>query len=156
MSKRLIFCGKILIGIVSAFLVSQFYIQLAMVIGTSMEPSFHNMQIVLVNKYADDFTVGDVVVARSEGADGYIIKRIVGVPGDTIQIMEGKIVRNNSPIMCEMYSDITDAGRAKEKIVVDEKKYFVMGDNHQHSIDSRDIRIGDIDKKNIIGKVVMR
>jgi signal peptidase I len=87
----------------------------------------------------------------------YYVKRVIGVPGDTVLILDGVVYVNG-----ELYEEegevdaILDAGIAAEEIVLGDDEYFVLGDNRNNSEDSRYANIGNIKKEYIIGKVWFR
>ena len=127
------------------------------VIGTSMEPKLHNGQEVLIDRIVYNFIppkMGDVIVFKPNGNENshYYVKRVVGVPGDTIQIMDGVLYINDIP-MADLFTDkIADDGVAKEAIILQTDEYFVMGDNCNNSEDSRSANVGNVNVKMIIGK----
>jgi signal peptidase I len=137
------------------FLVIHFTIQNYQVDGTSMESSLHNSQYVLVNKQAYLFQQparGDVVVFYwPVDTTKDLIKRVIGLPGDTI-VVTNSTVQINGVVLQEPYvkSPFNLEGR---QWVVPANDYFVMGDNRQYSDDSRDW--GFVPKSYIIGKAVM-
>lgn len=114
--------------------------------GASMEPSFHDGEFLLTDKLSYRFGEperGNVVVFKAPINDrDEFIKRIVGLPGDTIKIKAGKILLNGE-ILEETYLNLgvyTNSNRfAKEdiEVTVPEDEYFVLGDNRGHSSDSR-------------------
>ena len=81
-----------------------------------------------------------------------IIKRIVGVPHDTLIVKEGKLYINNE--VNAKYNNIQEAGILKDEVVLNKNQYFIIGDNYNNSIDSRSNEIGIIEKNNIIGKII--
>ena len=90
--------------------------------------------------------------------DTYYIKRIIGMPGETVQIdYDGNIYINGS-LLEESYGRevIQNPGRAAEPITLGEDEYFVMGDNRNNSSDSRDPSVGNIHRKDIIGRAWVR
>ena len=127
--------------------------------GNSMEPNFHNGQYLLTDKLSYRFKVpqrGDVVVFKPPvSEDDEYIKRIIGIPGDTISIKDGKYLINGA-VLNEDY--IPDATKTRGKSfltensekVVPEASYFVSGDNRDQSSDSR--YWGFISKDKITGK----
>lgn len=127
------------------------------VIGSSMEPELSNGQEVLINRIVYNFLKpnrGDVIVFRPNGNENahFYVKRVVGVPGDTIQISEGILYLNGKP-QEDMFSDkIEDSGVAKEEITLGDEEFFVMGDNCNNSEDSRSANVGNVNKSTIIGK----
>lgn len=127
--------------------------------GASMEPTLHDEQFLLVNKVLyqllGDPQRGDIVVfeAWQQGSNGEerdYIKRVIGVPGDTIEIRDNLVLVNNQ-VLSEPYLDDDNArSRAVGPIVLGSSEYFVMGDNRDNSSDSRDF--GPLEKDRIIGK----
>ncbi len=128
------------------------------VIGTSMETSLHNGQVVFLNRVVYNIlqpSRGDVIAFRPNGNVNahYSVKRVVAVPGDTVQIMNGVLYLNGEP-QDEMFDDqIADAGVAEDLMKLGEDEYFVMGDNCNSSEDSRSVNLGNIKKEYIVGKV---
>lgn len=128
------------------------------VIGTSMETSLHNGQVVFLNRVVYNIlqpSRGDVIAFRPNGNVNahYSVKRVVAVPGDTVQILNGVLYLNGEP-QDEMFDDqIADAGVAEDLMKLGEDEYFVMGDNCNSSEDSRSVNLGNIKKEYIVGKV---
>ena len=83
----------------------------------------------------------------------FYIKRVIGLPGETVQIADGVIYINGEPLE-EDYGleEITNPGRALEPITLGEDEYFVLGDNRNGSSDSRMTDVGNITRKQIVGK----
>jgi len=137
------------------FLVIHFTVQNYMVEGTSMQPSLNNSQFVLVNKLAYLFHAPervDVIVfhwPRDTTKD--LIKRVIGLPGDTI-VITGETVQVNGVVLKEPYISKADNPNVP-KYVVPPNDYFVLGDNRPVSDDSRDW--GYVPRSYIIGKAVL-
>ena len=89
--------------------------------------------------------------------DEYYVKRIYGLPGETVQI-KGKDIYINNQIIEDKYAKnaMDDAGIAEEPLKLGEDEYFVLGDNRRVSKDSRDSEVGPVKKENIAGHVVFR
>lgn len=128
------------------------------VVGQSMAPTLDSGDEILVNRFAYKVAqpkVDDVIVFLPNGNEKshYYIKRVVAVPGDTVQIKKGVLYVNGKQVEeSKDYDSIEDAGLAGEEITVGEDEYFVLGDNRNNSEDSRYANIGNVKKDYIIGK----
>jgi signal peptidase I len=126
-------------------------------VGNSMEPALFNGQDVLVDVLQYKLLKpkrGDVLVFKPNGNENsyYYIKRVVGVPGDTIQITNGVLILNGEK-MPSLFSDkIADPGVASNVFTIPDDEYFVMGDNCNNSEDSRSANLGNVKKDTIYGK----
>jgi len=129
------------------------------VIGSSMEPILYNGQEILINRFVyflSEPKAGDVVVFLPNGNENshYYVKRVIAVPGDTVQIVDGIVYVNSEPYEDgNLYDRIDNPGIAGNPIVLGEDEYFVLGDNRNNSEDSRSSNIGVVLKSYIIGKV---
>lgn len=127
-----------------AIIVNGFFISLAQVDGESMSPTFcDNDTVVIV--YNDDFSTDDIMIVRWD--DHFLIKRVVGLPGDQLLVDETGVYINS--ILIETYLPI---GYQSYDGIIPEGYYFVLGDNREHSLDSR--VIGIIQKENVLGEVI--
>ena len=127
------------------------------VVGVSMEPALYNGQQVLINRYAyllSSPKVNDVVVFLPNGNKNshYYIKRIVALPGDTVQIIGGRLYVN-SVYIGDGFDKMADAGIAENPLTLGTDEYFVLGDNRNNSEDSRSANIGPVKGVDIIGEV---
>ncbi len=128
------------------------------VIGDSMEPELYNGQEILINRFIYKLSSpkrGDVVVFLPNGNENfhYYVKRIVGLPGETVQIKEGRVYLDGVLLDEEdKYDIMTDAGIAENEFVLGNDEYFLLGDKRNSSEDSRSGNIGAVAKKHIIGK----
>ena len=132
------------------------------VVGQSMNPTIENGEEILVNRFVCKLKkpkANDVIVFLPNGNEKshYYVKRVIGVPGDKIQIKNGAVYVNG-----ELFDEkadtaaIEDAGLASEEITVGEDEYFVLGDNRNSSEDSRYANIGNVKREYIIGKAWFR
>ena len=127
------------------------------VIGSSMEPSLYNGQEVFLNRVIYKVSspkAGDVIVFLPNGNEKshYYIKRVVGVPGDTLYIKNGVLYVNEQPVEIYFNDKIAEPGLLEEIIKLETDEYFVIGDNCNSSEDSRSANIGSVKKEHIIGK----
>ena len=127
--------------------------------GDSMKPTLYNGDVVLVDHLVYDAVKpdrGDVIAFRPSGNENvhYSIKRIIGLPGETVQIREGSVYIDGEKLTGELYpTDIVYAGVAKDSVELGEGEYFVMGDDHKGSDDSRMAEVGNVKREEIYGKV---
>ncbi len=127
------------------------------VIGASMEPSLYNGQDIFLNRlvyHVSSPKTGDVVVFIPNGNEKshYYVKRIVGVPGDTLCVKKGILYVNGSAVE-EYFNDIiAEPGLLENELTLEADEYFVIGDNCNNSEDSRSANIGSVKKEYIIGK----
>ncbi|MBD5544282.1 MAG: signal peptidase I [Lachnospiraceae bacterium] len=128
------------------------------VIGVSMEPRLYNGQAILVNRLGYKIfppKAGDVVVFLPNGNKNshFYVKRVIAVPGNRVQIKEGKLYVNGTLYEGVDYDKIADPGIAENEIVLESDEFFVLGDNVNNSEDSRSGNIGAVKRQDIIGKV---
>jgi signal peptidase I len=142
--------------------------------GTSMTPNFQDGELVLTNKVSEwlgdtpvglalglDYHRGDVVVVLKPNMEKPIIKRIIGLPGDKIEIKENQILINDQVLEESYIPEFTTTTtgtflRASEFKSIPEHHYAVMGDNRENSLDSRYTDIGFVNRDWIQGKVIFR
>lgn len=128
-------------------------------IGVSMEPALYNGQEVLINRFVYKVVSpkrGDVIAFLPNGNPNshYYVKRVVGLPGERIQIIGGYVYINGELLAeDESYDKIADAGIAATEVLLENDEYFVLGDNRNFSEDSRSGNIGPVKKDTVTGKV---
>ena len=148
------------IGLVGmlAYALVLFYGQRVSNAGDSMSPLLKNGDVVLVDRLIYNAVKpmrGDVIVFNPGGNENahYLIKRVAGLPGETVQIADGKIYINEKECTEGIYvSDVQSAGIAAEPVELGEGEYFVIGDNHAGSDDSRTPDVGNVRRRDIYGK----
>ncbi len=148
---------KILIALFLAFVVVYSVGMKVTVSGNSMESTVSDGDRVLVNRLVYSLSepkAGDVIVFLPNGNEksNYYVKRVVAVPGDTVQIKDGVLYVNGEMYDEEDTEAIVNAGLAEEEITIGEDEYFVLGDNRNSSEDSRYANIGNVDIEYIVGK----
>ncbi len=165
--KETLEMGIYFIVIVVIFLFLQHFVgQHIEVNGSSMENTLSHEDHLILEKVSYRFeepTRFDIVVFRpyesQEKEDTYYIKRVMGMPGERIQVIDGQIYINGE-ILQEDYGTeaINDfrAGIAKEEILLEKDEYFLIGDNRNNSTDSRDETIGPVKRDTIIGRAWVR
>ena len=129
------------------------------VVGNSMEPHLYAGQKILINRLVYQISepkFGDVIAFQPNGNENshYYVKRVIGVPGDTLVIKNGRIFINDEELIeDDSYDKIAEPGIAESELHLDEGEYFVLGDNRNFSEDSRSGNIGIVKDSYIIGKV---
>ena len=161
--KEILGTSLYLLGVlVATFLIVTYVGQRTKVSGGSMEPMLSDGDNLIIDKISYRFQDPqrfDIVVFPFQYANRpYYIKRIIGLPGETIYIDDDGNIYINNEILNESYGKevITDPGRAYEPITLGEDEYFVMGDNRNNSSDSRDPVVGNVHRDDLIGKAWMR
>ncbi len=148
---------SILIAVVLAFFIRYFIVELYMVEGPSMRPTLVSGERLVVNKFLYRFKTperGEVVVFRyPRDPSRDFIKRVIGVPGDTIEIQDGQVFRNGE-LLDEPY--ILERTRGSYPAAkVPEGHIFAMGDNRNNSEDSRFKGVGFVPYELIKGKAMV-
>lgn len=149
------------IAVVLAFVLVAFVVQKTEVIGESMEPTLNHQEQLVIDKISYRFTSPkrfDIVVFPHENTN--YIKRVIGLPGETVSIEEGYIYIDGQMLYDDTYGmeAITSDHyySLSEPVVLGDDEYFVMGDNRNNSKDSRDHSVGNITKDQMIGRVIFR
>jgi signal peptidase I len=156
----------ILIAVLIGLLLVIFVVQRNSVIGQSMVPNLHDTDQLLVEKitrlfhgigYEDIITISTRDLPEHEGGPN-IIKRVVGLPGDTIEIRTDGVYRNGAKLDESRYLQAGMTTRIRNlafaKVTLGEDEYYVLGDNREVSLDSRSF--GPVPLRSVIGKVLLR
>lgn len=152
--------NSIIAAVIVIFLLFTFLFRPVSVSGRSMLPTLKNGDWLIVNHINYEPEYGDiVVVTKAREYDEPIIKRVIGLPGDIIDIdfTSGIVYRNGEKLEENYLNTPTNLSYdMKFPLTVPEKKVFVMGDNRNDSLDSRSSTIGFVDKRYILGKATAR
>lgn len=127
--------------------------------GQSMTPELRSEDVVLMNRLSYDMGSPkrfDVVVFEREDKKPNV-KRVIGLPGETVQIKNGQIYIDDKPLEADKgLGQVSLAGLAENPVVLEEDEYFLLGDNRDSSEDSRFVKIGNVKRRQIRGKVWLR
>lgn len=156
-----LWAGEIVAVILLAFVIIQFCFQTVTVHGESMQPTYYDGDVLLVNKLS--YRIGnprryDPVLLEIENGTAvhYTVKRVIGLPGETVQIAGGEILIDGEALDYSFEEEILSAGLAAYEIELGDDEYFVMGDNCNNSEDSRVANIGNIKRTQFVGKIAGR
>ena len=144
------------------YLVIHFVGQRTQVQGSSMEPKLSSDDNLIVDKityrFHDPERFDIVVFPFRYEENTFYIKRVIGLPGETIRIDEMGNILIDGNILDESYGKevIQNPGRAYEEIVLADDEYFLMGDNRNNSTDSRDPSVGNVRRDEIVGRAWLR
>lgn len=160
----LIWSKEIIVALILVWLLLTFVAQNSTVYGTSMTPTLQNGEMIIMNKFIYRFTEparGDVIVFKYDDptkGEERLIKRVIGLPGDSVEIIDGAVYINGTKYDESKYLQIATEiqGDISYPFVVPENSYFVMGDNRANSKDSRYSTVGAVPKDRIIGKASFR
>lgn len=150
-----------IIGVVVSLFIINFIGQLTKVDGQSMENTLHENETLILDKISYRFHEPkrfDIIVfpVKQDHNKNYI-KRIIGLPGEKVQIIEGKIYINDQLLEENYGKEKTGtAGLAAIPIVLGKDEYFVLGDNRNRSSDSRTVEVGNIKRSEILGRAWLR
>lgn len=152
--KATLFCSIIILA--GCLFLSLFVIQFTHVESGSMEPTIMTGDFTIVNRLAyvkNEPQRGDIVAFKSDEYGKYLLKRIIGVPGDEIEFHDGYVYING--LICDesAYLDDDIETNCDKKFTVPEGAYFMMGDNREFSTDSRFFKSPYISESDLVGKV---
>ena len=155
----LVWIFQIAVVLVFAAMTSLFFFRTVTMQESAMEPTYQVGQNFFLNRVAYTFGSpkrGDLIVFKTNASDeaALHIRRVIGLPGETIQIKDGQIYIDG-----ELYKEsrdldlIENAGLAQDGVTLQSGEYFVLGDNRNNSEDSRYADIGNVKKRYIVGKL---
>lgn len=140
--------------ILCACLISSTFIfsyKVCAVSGESMFPTLKDKEILFMRTNVENLNRNDIVVFNNKNTTGNYIKRVIGLPGETLYAENGVIYIDGKPYDDVIDIDIEDYGVLLNGITLEDNEYFVMGDNRNNSNDSR--KIGSVNIKDIKGRV---
>lgn len=160
----IIWLVEIVLVIVLAHLLIHFCIRKTNTIGSSMEPTLYNGEEVLINTKAylvfspdreDVIAFYDKAWNEEHSEEPLItFRRVIGLPGETVQIVDGKVFINGTELVeTYKYEPMTASGIAEQEIKLGDDEYFVLCDSRIDSDDSRNVSFGNVKKDQIVGKV---
>ncbi len=153
-------CESITWAAVLMMLVFTFGVRVAQVDGSSMEPTLYHGERVLLSSLPYTPRHGDIIVTDSAVRYGKVlIKRVIGCPGDTIDIdfAAGVVYRNGQPLEEPYAAAPTTLYEGTDfPLTVPAGQLFLMGDNRDHSLDSRSPDVGLVDARDVLGRVLVR
>lgn len=158
---KIVVISLVIIIPVRYFLIQPFYVK-----GASMEPNFYDHEYLIIDEITYRFNEpvrGDIVVFRyPRNPQEYFIKRLIGLPGDEVQIKNGQVFiyedenDDEGVVLDEPYltEGVKTYGLSDERVILGENEFFVLGDNRNSSKDSRSF--GPVNRNYITGRVILR
>ncbi|MEF9941268.1 MAG: signal peptidase I [Lachnospiraceae bacterium] len=149
----------IIVGL--TYLIITFVGQRTKVSGSSMETTLSHGDNLIVDKISYKFREPEryeiIVFPYKHQTNTYYIKRIIGLPGETVQVKNGNVYINGEELGEHYGTEVMQqAGIAEEEIQLGEDEYFVLGDNRNHSSDSRDPSVGVLKREDLMGRAWVR
>jgi signal peptidase I len=145
----------VLPALILALTVHLFLAQATIVYGQSMEPNLYERQRLIIDKVSYRFfppNRNDIVVIAMPGMEEMLVKRVIGLPGETVEVRNGVVYVNNEPLAEPFPHDL--GYQSMKATVLGPLNYFVMGDNRDNSNDSRSF--GPVQREYILGRVWLR
>ena len=156
------FLGYLAAAAVICLLIVNFIAVRSIVDGGSMNPLLQDGDNLIVEKvtyYFREPARFDVIVFELEKEPGtHYIKRIVGLPGESVRVADGIVYINGEPLEGDIYGKepMEKSYRASSEVLLGEDEYFVLGDNRNHSQDSRTVYVGNVNRKQFVGRAWLR
>lgn len=161
------FLDDLIIYIAILFLILSFFFRVTTVSGISMQPSLYDGNRLLLFSAFYTPERGDIIVlSQPNGVTGEFdknkIKRVIGVAGDEIDInyVNGRVYRNGEALYEPYLTDLINGPSSQYPmtfpLTVPEGQLFVLGDNRNNSLDSRDEQVGLVDERYVLGKAILR
>ncbi len=153
---------EIFLVILAAYLIIEYGVEKTTMMGISMNTTLNDGDKIIINKVAyskkEPKRYDVIVFNQNRSGHGYYnIKRVIGLPGETVEIINGYVYINDEKLEEEILVEpMNIAGLAKEPLVLQENEFFVLGDNRNYSEDSRFANVGIVVKNDIIGKAWLR
>lgn len=160
--KLLITLVEAVIVVFLAFAITRYGLEKMTVSGEYMSPTLKSGDCVLVNKLSYRFHKihrNDVVVVKRTGSEYsyFTLERVIGLPGEKVQILEGQVYINGKKLKEKLDFPLMDnGGLAEDAFTLEKGQYFVLGDNRNECEDSRNATVGNISRKSIVGKAWIR
>jgi signal peptidase I len=152
----------LLVIIALTYVIITYVGQRTRVSGSSMETTLSDGDNLIVDKlsyrFRDPSRYDIIVFPFKYEEDTYYIKRIIGLPGETVQVIDGYVYIDGELLTSDIYGTevMENAGIAAEPIALGDDEYFVLGDNRNHSSDSRDPSVGVLKREDLMGKAWVR
>ena len=156
--RALLWIGQCILAFAVGCMLVYYFMTSMTCVGQAMEPTIGSGDQVLVSRFSYSLTspkTGDVVAFKPNGNENshYYMRRVIGVPGDVVQIKDGFIYVNDELFETGIGNEqMSFAGIAEEALELEKNEYFVLGDNRDASEDSRNADIGTVNKSDIYGK----
>lgn len=151
----------LLFVVVFSFIIITYVGQRTRVDGQSMETTLYNNDNLIVDKisyrFRDPKRFEIIVFPYQYRENTYYIKRIIGLPGETVQVIDGYVYIDGEQLDEHYGNELMESpGIAEDPITLEEDEYFVLGDNRNHSSDSRDATVGVLHRKDLLGRAWIR
>ena len=161
--RLLLWAVLVAAAVLAGWAVTRFCVEKTKMVGVSMEGALNDGDSILINLMSysedDDPERFDVIVFEKNGKEHsyYGVRRVIGLPGETVQIKNGHIYVNGELLEEPInVSSMLVPGLAENEIKLDDDEFFVLGDNRNNSEDSRYTSMGNVLREEIVGKAWLR